>query len=60
MDAIHEFSGKKTIVMIAHRLKTVEKCDIIYLMKQGNIVDSGNYKELVEKNHEFRKMAAHA
>jgi HlyD family secretion protein len=60
MDAIHEFSGKKTIIMIAHRLKTVEKCDIIYLMKQGNIVDSGTYKELVEKNHEFRQMAAHA
>ena len=60
MDAIHEFSGKKTIIMIAHRLKTVEKCDIIYLMKQGNIVDSGTYKELLEKNHEFRQMAAHA
>ncbi len=60
MDAIHEFSGKKTIIMIAHRLKTVEKCDIIYLMKQGNIVDSGSYEELIEKNHEFRKMAAHA
>jgi len=60
MDAIHEFSGKKTIIMIAHRLKTVEKCDIIYLMKQGNIVDSGSYEELIEKNHEFRQMAAHA
>lgn len=60
MDAIHEFSGKKTIIMIAHRLKTVEKCDIIYLMKQGNIVDSGSYEELIEKNHEFRKMAAHS
>lgn len=60
MDAIHEFSGKKTIIMIAHRLKTVEKCDIIYLMKQGKIVDSGTYQELVEKNLEFRQMAAHS
>ena len=60
MDAIHNFSGQKTIIMIAHRLKTVEKCDIIYLMKQGNIVDSGTYKELVDKNPEFREMAAHA
>lgn len=60
MDAIHEFSGKKTIIMIAHRLKTVEKCDIIYLMKQGKIVDSGTYQELIEKNLEFRQMAAHS
>nr|WP_317200246.1 ABC transporter ATP-binding protein [uncultured Psychrobacter sp.] len=60
MNAIHNFSGQKTIVMIAHRLKTVEKCDIIYLMKQGSIVDSGTYDELVEKNPEFKKMANHS
>ena len=60
MDAIHEFSGKKTIIMIAHRLKTVQKCDIIYLMEQGKIVDQGTYEELIEKNTQFKKMAAHA
>lgn len=60
MDAIHEFSGKKTIIMIAHRLKTVQKCDIIYLMKQGSIIDSGTYNELLERNSEFKKMAEHA
>lgn len=60
MDAIHNFSGQKTIVMIAHRLKTVQKCDIIYLMKQGKIVDSGTYDELVENNSEFKKMAEHS
>ena len=60
MDAIHEFSGKKTIVMIAHRLKTVQKCDIIYLMKQGHIIDSGTYNELILKNSDFKKMAQHS
>lgn len=60
MDAIHEFSGKKTIVMIAHRLKTVEKCDLIYLMEQGKIMDSGTYKELIKNNIKFREMAEHA
>lgn len=30
MDAIYDFSGRKTIVMIAHRLTTLEKCDFIY------------------------------
>jgi len=60
MDAIHEFSGKKTIIMIAHRLKTVQKCDIIYLMAHGKIVDQGTYQELLEKNDQFKKMADHA
>ncbi|WP_201551149.1 ABC transporter ATP-binding protein [Psychrobacter sp. DD43] len=60
MDAIHDFSGQKTIVMIAHRLKTVQKCDIIYLMDQGEIVDQGTYHELLEKNIQFKKMAEHS
>jgi len=60
MDAIHNFSGQKTIIMIAHRLKTVQKCDIIYLMDQGKIVDQGTYQELIEKNNQFKKMADHA
>lgn len=60
MNAIHEFSGQKTIVMIAHRLKTVEKCDLIYFMEHGKIIDHGTYQELVAKNSKFREMAAHA
>ena len=60
MEAIHDFSGEKTIVMIAHRLKTVEKCDIIYLMEDGKIVDQGTYQELLESSTKFRKMAEHA
>lgn len=59
MDAIHDFSGKKTIVMIAHRLKTVEKCDLIYFMDKGKIIDQGNYQQLVQNNAKFRKMTEH-
>ena len=60
MDAIHDFNGQKTIIMIAHRLKTVEKCDIIYLMDQGKIIDQGSYQELIEKNNQFKEMAEHS
>jgi ATP-binding cassette, subfamily B, bacterial PglK len=60
MNAIHDFSGKKTIIMIAHRLKTVERCDSIYFVEDGKIVDSGTYVELIETNAVFRKMAKHA
>lgn len=60
MDAIHNFSGKKTIIMIAHRLKTVRKCDIIYMMEQGKVIDQGTYEQLLETNPKFKEMAEHA
>lgn len=60
MDAIHDFHGSKTIIMIAHRLKTVEKCDQIFFLDQGRVIDSGTYSELLEKNPSFKKMAQHA
>jgi ABC-type bacteriocin/lantibiotic exporter with double-glycine peptidase domain len=38
MEAINSFHGKKTMVIIAHRLNTIEKCDIIYKVDEGQIV----------------------
>ena len=60
MDAIHDFSGQKTIIMIAHRLKTVQGCDTIYLMEKGRVIDQGTYQHLVDNNPKFREMAKHS
>lgn len=60
MDAIHDFSGDKTIIMIAHRFATVQKCDIIYMMENGRVVDQGNYNELLSRNDTFKRMALHS
>ena len=60
MDAIHDFSGKKTIIMIAHRLTTVKQCDAIFMMAQGEVVDSGTFDELAARNLVFQRMANHA
>lgn len=38
MDSINRLHGKKTLVIIAHRLQTIEKCDIVYRVNQGKIV----------------------
>jgi len=57
MDAIHNLSHKKTIIMIAHRITTLKECDVIHIMKNGSIVDSGTYQELLESNSSFKKMA---
>jgi ABC-type multidrug transport system fused ATPase/permease subunit len=40
MEAINSFHGRKTMVIIAHRLNTIEKCDIIYKVDEGQIVET--------------------
>lgn len=56
MDAIHELSGQRTIILIAHRLKTVQKCDTIFLMEKGKLIGQGSYIDLVERNIKFKEM----
>ena len=60
MQAVHRFGGEKTIIMIAHRLKTVEKCDQIFFIDGGKVADQGTYQELIETNESFKNMANHA
>ena len=60
MQAIHEFSGEKTIILIAHRLKTVKQCDQIFFMDKGRVIDQGTFKELIKKNKLFKNMASNA
>ena len=42
MEAINGFKGKKTMVIIAHRLNTIEKCDIVYRVEGGKITTERN------------------
>ena len=37
MEAINSFHGKKTMIIIAHRLNTIENCDIIYKVSEGKM-----------------------
>ncbi|MCH5270443.1 MAG: ABC transporter ATP-binding protein [Lachnospiraceae bacterium] len=38
MDSINRFHGKKTLVIIAHRLQTIEKCDMVYRVENGEVL----------------------
>ncbi|MFB1490863.1 MAG: ABC transporter ATP-binding protein [Thiocapsa sp. C3-sup] len=60
MDGIFCFSRSRTIIMIAHRLKTVERCDLIFYLDHGQVTDRGTFAELVARNDGFRRMAQHA
>lgn len=57
VSAIHQLRGDKTIIMIAHRLTTVQHVDTLYFMKNGRIEMSGTYEELINTHSGFRKMA---
>lgn len=38
MESINRFQGKKTLIIIAHRLQTIEKCDLVYRVENGKAV----------------------
>ena len=50
MKAINDLSGTKTIIMIAHRLSTVQRCDKIVKLESGKLICCGQYDEVVEKS----------
>ncbi|MBZ0115116.1 MAG: ABC transporter ATP-binding protein/permease [Thermoanaerobaculia bacterium] len=59
MDAIHELAGRKTLVIIAHRLTTVRRCDRILVIEAGRIVAEGTYDSLLENSPVFRNYSPH-
>ena len=42
MEAINSFHGRKTMIIIAHRLNTIEKCDMIYRVENHKLVEIKN------------------
>lgn len=40
----------RTSFIVAHRLSTIQEADVILVMKDGNVIEQGNHKELLEKN----------
>ena len=55
--AIDRMHGEKTVIMIAHRLSTVQKCDRIVVMQRGKIVAVGTFEALLQSSPEFRVLA---
>jgi ABC-type multidrug transport system fused ATPase/permease subunit len=50
VDSILGLGQAKTVIVIAHRLSTVENCDIVYLMRGGRIIDSGPFSKIIERS----------
>lgn len=57
MEAINGLSHQFTIILIAHRLSTLEKCDQIIEFHQGRVVATGSYEELMQRSGSFCQMS---
>ena len=56
--AIDSVSREKTLIVIAHRMNTVRKCDRLLFLKDGRLSAMGTYEELMRDNADFRNMVA--
>ena len=54
--ALNELSKSKTVIMIAHRLSTVQNADCIYVLKDGRLIEQGKSGELCKQNGVFATM----
>ena len=56
MNAIEELHNSQTIILIAHRLTTVQKADVIFIFDEGHLIAQGTYDELLKTCNHFQKM----
>lgn len=54
--ALSALSKGKTVIMIAHRLSSITDADCIYILQDGEVVESGTHSGLIERNGIFTKM----
>ena len=54
--ALDEIAKERTVVMIAHRLKTVRGAEQILVLKDGKIIEQGIHDQLVEENGLYARL----
>jgi ABC-type multidrug transport system fused ATPase/permease subunit len=55
--ALEQTKAGRTTIVIAHRLTTIEKCDKIFVLENGKVVEEGGFSELKQKGGFFSKLA---
>ncbi|WP_462413121.1 ABC transporter ATP-binding protein [Neobacillus sp. Marseille-QA0830] len=55
-ESINHFDSDKTIIMIAHRLSTILNADMIFVVKNGEIVESGSHQNLLKRNGYYQEL----
>ncbi len=54
--AIEDLHGQMTILLISHRLSTIRSADVIHVLDEGRLLESGTWDELVAKNGRFKNL----
>jgi len=54
--ALDDLRGSVTVVLIAHRLNTIQHADKVFLIEQGRVSDRGTFKELVRRNKSVERL----
>ena len=57
MSAVRQLSKKCTMILIAHRLRTVQACDRIVMLERGRVVADGSYSDLLLTEPSFQALA---
>lgn len=57
MQAVQSLSSERTMILIAHRLRTIQACDRILMLDAGRIVADGKYDDLMATSEAFQKLA---
>lgn len=52
-NTIEEYSKGMTTIIIAHRLSTIRRCDRIYVMEKGKIIEYGNHQTLIDREGQY-------
>ena len=55
-DAITELAKNRTVLVVAHHLKTIQKADQILVFQKGNLLEKGKHGELLAKNGYYTKL----
>ena len=56
LQAIHSLAGKKTIILISHRLANVVHSDCIYAMSNGRVMEQGTHAELLAQQGAYSRL----
>ncbi|ENW94379.1 ABC transporter ATP-binding protein [Acinetobacter dispersus] len=57
MNTINRLRSNKTIIMVTHKMDTIKQCDIIFVVENGLVIDSGKYEDLVNRHPIFEKQS---
>ena len=55
-DAIEKLSKNRTTLVVAHRLNTIQKADLIVVMENGKIIQTGTHKKLLSIKGKYKQL----